>query len=275
MGLRGKEDGSLAPDGSVVLAVPRSTARSCLGGTTVGHSAIAAPLPCTQAAARLVAVPVVEGAFRLPPLGKGHLRHPRHRRRSRRQRRAGRRPHRPLDPMARRAMGRVLSGRVLTVEIAGLSGRRWAPADRSQRRARPVLSTMTWVGLDVHARSVHAAAIDAETGELRRARLGGGSDEVVRFLSALRGPVRAVYEAGPTGFGLARARPGGGRRDGGGGAGQDAARRGRAGEDRSARRGVVGAAADGRLAAGDSRARAKRRRRRGIWCGPARRCGRI
>src|SRR5262249_12837198 len=34
---------------------------------------------------------------------------------------------------------------------------------------------------------------------------GGGSEEVVRFLSALRGPVRAVYEAGPTGFGLARA----------------------------------------------------------------------
>jgi transposase len=64
---------------------------------------------------------------------------------------------------------------------------------------------MTWVGLDVHARSVHAAAIDAETGELRRARLGGETVEVVRFLSTLRGPVRAVYEAGPTGFGLARA----------------------------------------------------------------------
>jgi transposase len=68
-----------------------------------------------------------------------------------------------------------------------------------------VLSTMTWVGLDVHARSVHVAAIDAETGELRRARLGGQTLEVVRFLTALRGPVRAVYEAGPTGFGLARA----------------------------------------------------------------------
>lgn len=68
-----------------------------------------------------------------------------------------------------------------------------------------MVSTMTWVGLDVHARSVHAAAIDGETGELRRARLGGGSVEVVRFLGSLRGPVRAVYEAGPTGFGLARA----------------------------------------------------------------------
>lgn len=66
-------------------------------------------------------------------------------------------------------------------------------------------STMTWVGLDVHARSVHAAVIDAETGELRRARLGGESAEVVAFLCALRGPLRGVYEAGPTGYGLARA----------------------------------------------------------------------
>ena len=89
-----------------------------------------------------------------------------------------------------------------------------------------MMQTMTWVGLDVHARSVHAAAIDAETGELRRARLGGETDEVVRFLGALRGPVRAVYEAGPTGFGLARAASALGRRDGGGGARQDAARGG-------------------------------------------------
>ena len=31
------------------------------------------PLPCAQAATRLVAVPVAEGAFRSPPLGKGHF----------------------------------------------------------------------------------------------------------------------------------------------------------------------------------------------------------
>ena len=67
-----------------------------------------------------------------------------------------------------------------------------------------MLSTMTWVGLDVHARSVHAAAIDAETGELRRARLGGASSGGA-VPGGLRAPVRAVYEAGPTGFGLARA----------------------------------------------------------------------
>ena len=36
-------------------------------------------------------------------------------------------------------------------------------------------STMTYVGLDVHARSTHAAAIDVASGELRRARFGGNS----------------------------------------------------------------------------------------------------
>jgi hypothetical protein len=32
---------------------------------------------------------------------------------------------------------------------------------------------MTWVGLDVHARSTHGAAIDVMTGELTRARRQG------------------------------------------------------------------------------------------------------
>ena len=41
-----------------------------------------------------------------------------------------------------------------------------------------VIETMTQVGLDVHAGSTHAAAIDVASGELRRARFGGGSDEV-------------------------------------------------------------------------------------------------
>ena len=68
-----------------------------------------------------------------------------------------------------------------------------------------MVQTMTWIGLDVHARSVQAALVDAETGELRCKRLGGGVEEVVRFLGAQRAPVRAVYEAGPTCFGLARA----------------------------------------------------------------------
>lgn len=65
--------------------------------------------------------------------------------------------------------------------------------------------TMTWVGLDVHARSTHAAAIDSVTGELVRARFGPGTEDVVGWLAGLPGPVRAVYEAGPTGFGVKRA----------------------------------------------------------------------
>jgi transposase len=63
---------------------------------------------------------------------------------------------------------------------------------------------MTWVGLDVHARSTHGASIDSLTGELRRVRFGAGVEPVVAWLRELPGPVRAVYEAGPTGFGLAR-----------------------------------------------------------------------
>ena len=98
--------------------------------------------------------------------------------------------------------------------VAGLSGRRWAPADRSQRRARPVQSTMTWVGLDVHARSVHAAAIDAETGELRRARLGGGSDEVVRFLAVATRAGAGGLRGRPDGLRAGPRRGRGGGRDG-------------------------------------------------------------
>jgi transposase len=64
---------------------------------------------------------------------------------------------------------------------------------------------MTSVGLDVHARSTHAAAIDISTGELTRVRFGPGVDAPVAWLQRLPGPVRACYEAGPTGFGLYRA----------------------------------------------------------------------
>lgn len=65
--------------------------------------------------------------------------------------------------------------------------------------------TMTWVGMDVHARSTYAAAVIAATGELRRARFAGGAEPVVAWLGGLPAPVRACYEAGPTGYGLARA----------------------------------------------------------------------
>ena len=62
----------------------------------------------------------------------------------------------------------------------------------------------TVVGLDVHARSVVACAIDGDTGELHRARLSPDHGEIHRWLAGLEGPVAVTYEAGPTGFGLAR-----------------------------------------------------------------------
>src|SRR5918999_3986629 len=63
----------------------------------------------------------------------------------------------------------------------------------------------TLVGLDVHASKVVAAMLDAETGELRFGRLPGGNDGALALCAGLEPPVRAAYEAGPTGFGLARA----------------------------------------------------------------------
>ena len=66
------------------------------------------------------------------------------------------------------------------------------------------MRSISLVGLDVHAAQTHAAILDVETGELRGVKLRVAPIEVVEFLGSLPGPVQAVYEAGPTGFGLAR-----------------------------------------------------------------------
>src|SRR3954462_4432691 len=63
----------------------------------------------------------------------------------------------------------------------------------------------SWAGLDVHARSVLAVTVDAFSGEMRSRRLPGVTSEVVEFCAKLPGPTRVTYEAGPTGYGLARA----------------------------------------------------------------------
>ena len=63
----------------------------------------------------------------------------------------------------------------------------------------------SWAGLDVHAARVLAATMDSESGELVVRRLPGATIDVVQFCAGLPGPVRVAYEAGPTGFGLARA----------------------------------------------------------------------
>lgn len=60
------------------------------------------------------------------------------------------------------------------------------------------------VGLDVHARSVVGCAIDEATGEVHRRRFGYEPAAVVGWVAALPQPAVVTYEAGPTGFGLAR-----------------------------------------------------------------------
>ena len=62
----------------------------------------------------------------------------------------------------------------------------------------------TSVGLDVHARSVAAAAIDGVTGELFQTKLTPSYDHIRSWVDGLPGPVAVAYEAGPTGFGLYR-----------------------------------------------------------------------
>jgi transposase len=68
----------------------------------------------------------------------------------------------------------------------------------------PVKVQRTSVGLDVHARSVVACGLDGQTGEVFERRLTPDHAEIVAWLTDLPGPVAATYEAGPTGFVLAR-----------------------------------------------------------------------
>jgi hypothetical protein len=68
-----------------------------------------------------------------------------------------------------------------------------------------VCSDRTSVGLDVHARSVAAAAIGGVTSELVQAKLTPSHDHIRSWVQDLPGPVAATYEARPTGFGLTRA----------------------------------------------------------------------
>lgn len=62
----------------------------------------------------------------------------------------------------------------------------------------------TSVGLDVHARSVFGCGVDGQTGEVFERRLTPDHREILDWIVSLPAPVAVVYEAGPTGFGLAR-----------------------------------------------------------------------
>ena len=61
-----------------------------------------------------------------------------------------------------------------------------------------------WVGLDVHARESTLAVFDQGTGELLTRRVVGRPHELLPVLLDVPRPARMVYEAGPTGYGLAR-----------------------------------------------------------------------
>jgi transposase len=62
----------------------------------------------------------------------------------------------------------------------------------------------TVVGLDVHATKIVAAVLDVESGELQFFGMTADVSKAAGFCAALPGPVRVAYEAGPTGYGLAR-----------------------------------------------------------------------
>jgi transposase len=61
-----------------------------------------------------------------------------------------------------------------------------------------------WVGLDVHAHESTVAVFDQRTGELVTKRMVGRPHELLGWLRGVERPARMVYEAGPTGYGLAR-----------------------------------------------------------------------
>lgn len=62
----------------------------------------------------------------------------------------------------------------------------------------------TSIGLDVHARTVAAAAFVPETGEVVERFFGCEAAEIAGWAASLPQPARAVYESGPTGFALKR-----------------------------------------------------------------------
>jgi len=67
------------------------------------------------------------------------------------------------------------------------------------------MSDGSWVGVDLHARFAVAGVLDGGSGELRTERVPAASGSLLEWLAGLPAPVRVAYEAGPTGFALARA----------------------------------------------------------------------
>src|SRR3954471_4349868 len=89
------------------------------------------------------------------------------------------------------------------MRCAGWPSRMGLGGDRNHGGA-DMAQAKTWAAFDVHVGGVVAATLDRDSGELRVQRLSGRSEDVAAFAAGLPGPVRATYEAGPTGFVLAR-----------------------------------------------------------------------
>ena len=62
----------------------------------------------------------------------------------------------------------------------------------------------SFVGLDVHARTVEGCVINAATGQIIHRKLAANTPEIVSWVASLAAPQTVTYEAGPTGFGLFR-----------------------------------------------------------------------
>ena len=65
-----------------------------------------------------------------------------------------------------------------------------------------MMNVTTFVGLDVHARSIKAVALDAMTGEVKSATFGYDACAVADWVRSVDPAARCVYESGVTGFDL-------------------------------------------------------------------------
>ena len=61
----------------------------------------------------------------------------------------------------------------------------------------------TFIGLDFHAKTVTAAALNADTGEIERVTMLADNLTVVTWVKTLGSDVAVTYETGPTGYRLA------------------------------------------------------------------------
>lgn len=68
------------------------------------------------------------------------------------------------------------------------------------------MSSITYVGLDVHKRTIAVAMLCPTTGEVNQWEVTHEPTALRRFIRKLKAyaPLRCVYEAGPTGYGRQR-----------------------------------------------------------------------